>query len=202
MLKKAIAFILVLTAIVTVLVSCANSDNSDVNSSKSSSTVSENATTTSKEASSSASVSDSTSTEVSESETSKDITMNEFFTQAKYMSLQSTVFLFISAYERADKDAALELVVDSDVLSASFNPTKKSMDDMIVYQIVNVTLGTYEKDGKQVETAGLVVSVAFDNDSGAYEFLVNLDYVEYTVNIGGTEGKAYKWLVKEYNLTT
>ncbi|MDD4474435.1 MAG: hypothetical protein PHV95_01415 [Eubacteriales bacterium] len=65
MFKKTIAFILVLIATVSVLVSCTNSGNSDVNSSKNSSAVSESATATSKEASSSASVSDETSSEES-----------------------------------------------------------------------------------------------------------------------------------------
>ncbi|MDD4474438.1 MAG: hypothetical protein PHV95_01430 [Eubacteriales bacterium] len=201
--KKAVAFILVLTAITSILSACTPSDVissiSYGNSKNNSSTLSESLAETSAEDE----ISDvDTSFETSSGGISNEITMKEFFTQTKYMILQDTVFKFISAYERADKDAALELVADPAILESYFPTDKKSMDDMLGYHIVNVTLDTYEKDGNQVETASLVVSVAFDNDSGAYEFLVNLDYIEYTVNIGGTEGKAYKWLVKEYNLTT
>ena len=65
MLKKIIAFILTLTAIVSILASCTNSGDSDISSSSRNSTLSENSIATLKETSVSNSISDDSSSETS-----------------------------------------------------------------------------------------------------------------------------------------
>ena len=195
--KKLISFI---TTVILVagLYSCTNNNNNSTLESMDTQSLISNAETQSSQSNSEIY----SQAETSDDEKDETIAMQEFFTTVKYMQLQDCAFQFISAYERADYNSAMEVVVDKDVLSSYFPSEKKSMDDMIVYHIVNVVLDSYEKDGKQIETASLVISVAFEDYAGSFDFVIDLDYVDYVYSIEGNEYTAKTWKVKSYYLDT
>ena len=142
MLKKFIAFILTLTAIVSILASCAISGDSDVSSSSNNSTLSENSIATSKETSSSE-----TSSETSNEESSDSMTLliNGYFD----IILDGIDRLDFGSYENeaglAEKypSQTAELVnlgeaafpVLDDIISESIILTRRAFAEYIKYKI-------------------------------------------------------------------